>query len=147
MIIKVGVEAKSQYEVMKYIAKVAYEAGYITQEQQFVEALLSREKEGSTGFGYGVAIPHGSCECVKESAVVVCKLSQGVQWRAIDGEAIQLVIGLVIPPMADCNEHLLVLSRLAIALIDQEFLQAIKGSDDPEYIKTRVMDVMECVAK
>ncbi|MGL4344307.1 MAG: PTS sugar transporter subunit IIA [Cellulosilyticaceae bacterium] len=143
MIVKVGVEASNQYEVMKCIAQIAAEAGYVTDEYAFLEALLQREKEGTTGFGYGVAMPHGRCQAVQEAGLVICKLKQPVGWRAIDDAPVTFVIGITIPEAHHPDDYLGMISRLARAMMNQDFLEDIKASEDADSIKQKVMEVMQ----
>lgn len=142
MIVEVGVEATNQYEVMKHIAALAEETGFVKESQAFLRALLEREKEGTTGFGHGVAIPHGKCPEVEQTGVIICKLNQPVNWRAIDGESVELVIALAISPQHTKHEHLAMISKLARALMDDAFLQDIKKAHNPQAIKYKVMEVM-----
>lgn len=41
------------------------EAGGLVDREQYKQALYDREREGSTGIGFGIAIPHGKSDAVK----------------------------------------------------------------------------------
>ena len=69
------------------------------------EAVLRREQVGSTGIGNGVAIPHVKLDGVKRLAAVLGVHSTGLDFRAIDGERVQIVF-LVVRPADDQGEHL-----------------------------------------
>lgn len=142
MIVRVGVKAKNQYEVIKQVADLAYDAGYIDNKEAYLEALLMREREGTTGFGFGVAIPHGKCEAVKETGIVICKLQDAIPWRAIDDKPVELIIGIAVSLKHTHQEHLAMISKLARAVMKESFLETIKTSNDPDYINAKIMEVM-----
>lgn len=142
MIVKVGVEASNQYEAMKYLAQMAKEAGFVGDDEAFLRALLEREREGTTGIGHGVAIPHGKCQTVRQTGIMICRLTKEIPWRAIDDKPIGLIIGIAVADTSTPDEHLNMISKLARAMISPGFLEGIKASRDPEEIQSKVMEVM-----
>jgi len=77
-----------------------------------LEVIMAREKLGSTGMGHGVAIPHGRMEGLNEPVVVVAIHQQGVDFDAIDGEMVHIVVILLVPD-DDNQAHLQLLATLA----------------------------------
>jgi mannitol/fructose-specific phosphotransferase system IIA component (Ntr-type) len=80
-----------------------------------LEAILKRERIGSTGIGSGVAIPHVKIPEVRQIVATVGIHHNGIEFRAIDGEPVHIVF-LIIRPADEANEHLKFLqwiSRLA----------------------------------
>ena len=51
--------------IIRFLAQMAYEAGYVSEVESYVHAVLEREKEYSTGVGFNIGIPHGKSESVK----------------------------------------------------------------------------------
>jgi nitrogen PTS system EIIA component len=70
-----------------------------------LDAIRARERVGSTGIGGGVAIPHVKLEGVPTLAAALGIHRSGVDFRAIDGEAVQIVFFVVRPP-DDAADHL-----------------------------------------
>jgi len=64
-----------------------------------------REQLGSTGFGQGVAIPHGKIEGLKQIYGLFVRLAEPIDYKAIDGRPVDLVFLLLSPPDAGA-EHL-----------------------------------------
>ena len=107
-------------EVMQFLAEKAVEAGAATDSNAVYEAFKAREAEGTTGMMGGFAIPHAKNAAISTPCVMVAKLANPVDWRSMDGEPITCVIALLIPA-AEAAEHLAVLSRVAVLLMDEGF--------------------------
>jgi len=73
--------------------------------RRLVDAVMRREKKGTTGFGNGVAIPHAKHEGV-DGVVGTVGLSQGgIDFAALDGKPVHLMFLLLSSPEAP-EEHL-----------------------------------------
>lgn len=70
-LISVGIECKSKEEVIRTLTKQLFEAGKLYSEEEFLQAVLDREKLSATGIEGGLAIPHGKSKAVKEAAFAV----------------------------------------------------------------------------
>ena len=99
-----------------------------------VERLSERERLGSTGFGGGVAIPHGKLEGIDHVVGVFARLASPVDFQSIDGMPVDLVFLLLSPPDAGV-EHLKALSRVSRRLRDRGFVAKLRGagSEDALY--------------
>ena len=75
------------------------------QRKKVSEAILKREKKGTTGFGNGVAIPHAKHEGVKGVVGVVGRCPIGVDFAALDGQPVHLFFLLLSNPDQP-EEHL-----------------------------------------
>jgi mannitol/fructose-specific phosphotransferase system IIA component (Ntr-type) len=81
-------------------------------------AVQEREAGGSTGIGFGVAIPHARSPGVKELSLVCGVSSSPVPYDSIDGEPVRLFF-LIVAPTGSGGLHVKVLSRIA-SLVRQE---------------------------
>lgn len=81
-------------------------------QHEVFEALLNREKLGSTGLGKGVAIPHGRMAGLERPLCAFIKLDNPVDFDAADGQTVDLVFCLLVPEDST-EEHLQVLSTIA----------------------------------
>lgn len=99
-----------------------------------VERLGDRERLGSTGFGGGVAIPHGKIEGLERVVGVFARLAQPIDFNAIDDMPVDLVFLLLSPPDAGV-EHLKALARVSRRLRDRAFVAKLRGagSEDALY--------------
>lgn len=98
------------------------------QDENFVaDIILAREALGSTGFGVGTAIPHGRMATLPRIIAVVAKLAVPVDYAALDGLAVDLIV-LMLAPAGAGADHLKVLARISRALRDREFCDRLRGS-------------------
>jgi nitrogen PTS system EIIA component len=99
-----------------------------------VERLSERERLGSTGFGGGVAIPHGKLDGIDHVVGVFARLANPIDFQAIDDMPVDLVFLLLSPPDAGV-EHLKALSRVSRKLRDRAFVAKLRGagSEDALY--------------
>lgn len=102
---------------------------------EVLNALIEREKLGSTGIGSGVAVPHAKSARVTG---IVCALGvskKGLDYKALDGAPVHLVFLLVAPPNSQ-SEHLNILARIVRLLKDRVFRQALReASSVAEIVK------------
>jgi len=89
--------------------------------------LAEREKLGSTGFGGGVAIPHGKIDALPRVVGLFAKLAQPIEFSAIDGMPVDLVFLLLSPTDAGV-EHLKALARVSRRLRDRGFVAKLRGA-------------------
>ncbi len=97
-----------------------------------VEAILTREKMGSTGIGNGIAIPHGKLEEDTLRAVgVFVQLETPIAFDAIDNQPVDLLFALLVP--ADQTKtHLHTLSLVAKRLADKTICRRLRSAQSDE---------------
>jgi len=92
---------------------------------QVVAALEAREERGSTGLGRGIAIPHAKIPGLRRHAGVVARSTGGVDYRAIDGEPVHVLVMLVSPD-ARPDEDLRALKWISGLARDPDFTSFIR---------------------
>ena len=97
------------------------------------DALAAREKLGSTGFGGGVAIPHAKLPGLAQVTCAFVRLAQPVNWQAVDGLPVDLIMTLISPVTAGA-EHLKALARVSRRLRDRAFLDKLRGAASPDAV-------------
>ncbi|MES2055661.1 MAG: PTS sugar transporter subunit IIA [Pseudomonadota bacterium] len=95
------------------------------------DALIGREKLGSTGFGGGVAIPHGKLAGLPQVIGLFARVAQPVEFQAIDDLPVDLIFVLLSPPDAGAA-HLKALARVSRRLRDRDFLAKLRGAGSPD---------------
>ena len=92
-----------------------------------VDRLGERERLGSTGFGGGVAIPHGKIDGLTRVVGIFARLDQPIDFQAIDDLPVDLVFALLSPPDAGVD-HLKALARVSRRLRDRPFVAKLRGA-------------------
>ena len=72
--------------------------------------LVERERLGCTSLDQGVAFPHCRVEGLDSSVAALIKLSEAIEFDAPDGEAVDLIFGLMVPTEVDDEDHANILS-------------------------------------
>ena len=93
------------------------------------DALFDREKLGSTGLGYGVAIPHGRVRNIKEPICAFARTAAPVPFESPDGQPVSLVFAMLVPDHAT-EAHLEILSELAQMFSDAALRDALASTQD-----------------
>ena len=121
----------SRDEALSFVSNQAVKAGIAGDADAVMNAFLAREAEGTTGMMEGFAIPHAKSDAITEAAVIVVKDDSGVTgWDTMDGAPVNVAIALLIPGAQAGTTHLKILSKVAEALMDEDFRATVKGSSD-----------------
>ena len=121
----------SRDEALSFVSNQAVKAGIASDANAVMNAFLAREAEGTTGMMEGFAIPHAKSDAITEAAVIVVKDDSGVTgWDTMDGAPVNVAIALLIPGAQAGTTHLKILSKVAEALMDEDFRATVKGSTD-----------------
>lgn len=119
----VDLEASSKKRVFE-------QAGLLFENNQGIaravvfDALLARERLGSTGLGQGIAIPHGRIKGLREAVGAFLRLSVPVQFDSPDGKPVNLLFVLLVPEAAT-EQHLQILSELAEMFSDRPLRESL----------------------
>jgi len=93
------------------------------------DSLFARERLGSTGLGYGVAIPHGRIKGMKTPLAAVFLLADPIGFDAPDEKPVSLMIFLLVPE-ASTQKHLEILSEIAEMLSASGLRDQLKACSD-----------------
>jgi len=98
---------------------------------QVLELIMAREHLGSTGIGHGVAIPHSRMSDLPEPVIAMARHLGGIDFDAIDGQAVYIVVMLLVPDDEN-GQHLELLAKLARLLQKPEFRESIMAVNDTQ---------------
>ncbi len=105
-------------------------------------SLTEREQLGSTGFGQGVAIPHGKIEGLNRIYCLFARLAEPVDFKAIDGKPVDLVFLLLSPPDAGA-EHLKALAAISRVTRHMPTLEKMRGARSRDALAAVLMGADE----
>jgi len=123
--IKIGLNSAEKEDVLKELVDVLAGVEEIGDKKSIVKALVERESLGSTGIGQGIAIPHGKTDRVKELVAVLGISRKGVNFEALDGEAVYIFF-LLVAPKETAGPHLKALAQISRLLRDSYFCELLK---------------------
>jgi len=98
-------------------------------EMDLLDALIARERLGTTGLGHGVSLPHGRIKGLKAPIGAMITLDNGVDYDAPDDQLVDILFALVVPENHD-DDHLKILASLATLFSDEQTRAAIRKQSD-----------------
>ncbi|MBF7095582.1 PTS sugar transporter subunit IIA [Alkalibacter mobilis] len=112
-------KSTTKNDVISELTGILTNDGVISDEGEFIGAVLKREEEFSTGIGMGVAIPHGKNKAVKEPAIAFGRSSAGIDFESMDELPAHLFFIIAVPEKSD-DVHLKVLAEISRKLMHQD---------------------------
>jgi fructose-specific phosphotransferase system IIA component len=137
-LVKLDLQGLTKDAIMDEMIAMLEGAHTLNDPAAFKAALYHREAEGSTGIGFGIAIPHGKSDAVKVPCVAFGIKKAGVDWDSLDDEDANLVFMIAVPETHAGNEHLKILQMLSRKLIDDEFRESLLQASSVEEIMALV---------
>lgn len=137
------VKAETKNDILSFISHQAYELGITDDEQALCHDFKEREKEFSTGLQDGFAIPHARSENVKKVAIMYLRNEKDIDWESLDDEPVRYIFALLVPIHYEGNVHLKMISKLATCLLEDDFKNKVKSSDNKTELKKYIQRKME----
>ncbi len=106
--------------------------------REIFDAVLQRERLGSTGVGNGIAIPHGKLSRCERIFGVFARLEKPIDFEAMDGEPVDLVFLLIASETAGAD-HLKALARVARFLRDPKTAAQLRMTRSAEALYAVLM--------
>ena len=119
--------AATKEEAIRMAGQILVDNGYV--DESYLEQMQEREKITTTYMGNSVAIPHGTEDAkkaVKHSGLSIVQLREGVDFG--DGNIAKIIIGIA----GKDNEHLEILSQIAIVCSEEENVEELIQADSKE---------------
>jgi fructose-specific phosphotransferase system IIA component len=130
--VNANLKSLKKEDVFSEIADALYESKNIQDKNAAVNALLDREKHGTTGIGNGVAVPHARLETLSEAVLYVGISKQGIDFSSLDGKPARIII-LLLAPVSDIGTSLKILANIARMINDRYFTnQLMQASTNEE---------------
>ncbi|WP_426133947.1 PTS IIA-like nitrogen regulatory protein PtsN [Pseudomonas sp. PWP3-1b2] len=135
----VNVPGGSKKRALEQIANLIGREVPELETQTVYEALIAREKLGSTGFGNGIAIPHCRLKGCETPVSALLHLDHPIDFDAIDGAPVDLLFVLLVPQAAT-DAHLELLRQIASMLDRKEVRDKLRSASSNEALYQVVLD-------
>ena len=119
------------------LVQAMVDAGALSPElkDEFVKAIIKREKRGSTGFGHGVAVPHVKHSAISKMAVAVGVSRSGIEFNALDKQPVYSIF-LLLSPEDKPEDHLDAMEAIFGNLSQETFRRFLRQATSTEDVMT-----------
>lgn len=135
-IVFIGLDVSSKEECLNALIDSMQKEGYVSDKAAYLNDVFERETKGSTGVGFGVAIPHGKSKGISTPGLAFARLSRPVDWNSLDGKPVEIVFLIGVPEKDVGNEHIKILVAISRKLIHEEFRKQLLEAESSEDILT-----------
>ena len=101
--------------------------------EEVVAALIKREKNGSTGFGKGVAVPHVKHAKIKKMVGTIGRSAAGIDFAALDKQPVYSMV-LLLSPENQPQQHLQAMNIVFTNLQKDTFRKFLRQSTTQDAI-------------
>ena len=129
--------AKNRDEAIEELIEALVRAGALSPElrEEFVKAIVKREKRGSTGFGHGVAVPHVKHAAISNMTVAVGISREGVEFNALDRRPVHSIF-LLLSPDDKPEDHLDAMEAIFGNLSQETFRRFLRQAKSAQDVVT-----------
>lgn len=122
-LISLSLKSMNKKDVINELTDLLVKHGDVENKQKFVDDVLAREKEGMTGLGEGVAIPHGKSIAVKNTTIAIGISKSDIQWESLDDKPVNVIILFAVKDTDANTLHIKLLQKVAILLANEDFIK------------------------
>jgi len=139
--ISVDLKADTKEKALQELTELLLVSNEIKEKDkdEIIKVLSARESIGSTGIGYGIAIPHGKSQAAENVMLAIGYSKAGIDFDSIDGKPVHLFFLLLTSPEHG-QLHLKVLARLSRFLKDRIFRESLIKAKTPDDIYKAMED-------
>ncbi|MEQ1715371.1 MAG: PTS IIA-like nitrogen regulatory protein PtsN [Hyphomicrobium sp.] len=123
-----ALKASDKKQVLQALSEHAARVTGIAEHDIF-NALLQRERLGSTGLGSGIAIPHVKLAGLNSIQCLFARLQAPIAFESHDDQPVDLVFFLLAPEHAG-GDHLKALARISRLVRDPATLDLLRNASD-----------------
>ena len=133
--IKVNLEAEDKMEAIEELIDLLISEHEVSlrDRDNILEVVFQRESSVSTGVGGGIAIPHGTVDCIDEIVGAVGISANGIDFDSIDGEPVYIII-LLLVSKKQVSKHIKTLAQIARIFNQDEIRKSIRSAGSSEKV-------------
>ena len=134
--IKLQLEGQTKDEVIEELVELLTESCCVDDADAILDAVMAREREGSTGLEKGVAIPHAKSDAVSRLSIVIGISNEGIDFDALDGKRSHLFF-LMVAPTSESGPHVQAIAKIVKMIKIERFRdKLLKAKTSEEVIET-----------
>jgi PTS system fructose-specific IIC component len=127
----IDLKLTDKFEAIASLARFLCSVNGLPDAEAVESKILEREREMSTGIGYGIAIPHARLSGINSLCMAVARLKDGIEFESLDGVPVNLIF-MMVSPASTSTEHTQVLSSLSQIMAYDDVRRELLDADTPE---------------
>jgi mannitol/fructose-specific phosphotransferase system IIA component (Ntr-type) len=135
-------EAKTKAAAVRELTHRLYDKKKIPDVALALDQIVAREATESTGIGNGIAVPHARIPGMKSLACAVGRVTEGLDFMAVDRKPVKLIFLICYPPSQQTT-YLNFVATIARLLSDKEHFQALVKAEDTDALYAALEDICE----
>ena len=129
--IALGQKPADKESAIRQLADLMAASGNLSDKEQYLKDVFTREASGTTGLGDGIATPHAKSTGVKEAGLAAMTVPAGMDFESMDGKPARLFFMIAAPDSAN-DAHIQILQQLAMIIMDPDFKEALIAAKTKE---------------
>ena len=129
--IALGQKPADKTSAIRQLADLMAASGNLSDKEQYLKDVFTREASGTTGLGDGIATPHAKSTGVKEAGLAAMTVPAGMDFESMDGKPARLFFMIAAPDSAN-DAHIQILQQLAMMIMDPDFKEALIAAKTKE---------------
>jgi fructose-specific phosphotransferase system IIA component len=129
--VMLGLRGDTKEEVIEELVSLLADTKDVTDADVIYQAVMAREREGSTGLEKGVAIPHAKSDAVKGLSIVVGISREGIDFESQDGKPAHLFF-LMVAPTSESGPHVQAIAKIVKMIKLDKFRKKLVDAKKPQ---------------
>lgn len=133
--------------ILSFVADVAAKEGLLDSKEEFLAAVHKREEEISTSLGYGMAIPHGKTDAVREPFMAFISTQKPFQWDDAMKDQVEAIFLIGVPKTNTEMLHLKAIAAISKKLMDESFRKELYACQTSHEAYEMLRDIDEKITE
>lgn len=142
--IELNLAGNDKAEIISELVDIISKSGKVRNKKTLTDALMERERLGSTAIGNGVAVPHAKIEGIKQTVMAFGRSIEGVDFNSLDGEKTSLFF-MLISPKDDIGAHLKILAKISHLIKDRFMVGLFKKATSKKEVLSIISNLEKSV--
>ena len=131
--IRVGLDVGTKEDAIDAVVNLPDGSPEVNDLEQLRADVFAREGVMSTGVGRGLALPHARTAATSDTLAAFAVTKDPVDYGALDGEAVRLIL-LLVGPENERVMHVRLLGRVSRMMNEADFRSRLLGADSEEEV-------------
>lgn len=140
--INIDLQSQDKSEAIEEMIESLLSVCPVHNRQELLKLMLDREQKGTTGVGFGIAIPHAISDKIKVPVCAIGISKSGIDFESLDSKKVYVII-MILFPRDDKKTHLKIMQHLELVCCKSNFLSSIIEKKDAAAVASAIFAIEE----